>query len=236
MLEDQRFLRFSSLIGTESFERIKKKHIMIFGIGGVGSYIAEALARSGVGKLTLVDFDSVAIHNINRQIVALGSTLGQDKAEVMKERILDINPYCEVVVCRERITPENISSCWDQAPDFVADAIDDVPAKTALILQCLEQQIPLISAMGTGNKLHPEMLEIADISKTEVCPLCRSVRKKLRERGVKKGVTVVFSREIPHRSELKEEGRLVPASSPFVPSVAGLLMASHIINRFLSES
>lgn len=236
MSDQQRFLRFSSLIGEEPFEKIKNKHIMIFGVGGVGSYVAETMARSGVGKITLVDFDSVAMHNINRQIVALSSTVGRDKAEVMGERIADINPDCKVILRKEKATPENISSYFADTPDFVADAIDDVPAKTALILYCLEKDIPLISAMGTGNKLHPEMLQIADISKTEVCPLCRSVRKNLRECGVNRGVTVVYSREIPHRSALREDGRLVPSSSPFVPSAAGIMMASYMINRFLSES
>ena len=235
MFRDQRFLRFSSLIGENAFESIAQRHIVIFGIGGVGSYIAEALARAGVGKLTLVDFDTVAIHNINRQILALGSTVGKLKAEVMKARILDINPECRVVIRSDRVTPENIGSYFEELPDYVADAIDDVPAKTALILYCLENKIPLISAMGTGNKMHPEMLQIADIEKTEVCPLCRSVRRKLREHGIKRGVTVVYSREIPHKSELTDNGRPVPASSPFVPSAAGIMMASHIVNALLAE-
>ncbi|MBQ1252577.1 MAG: ThiF family adenylyltransferase, partial [Firmicutes bacterium] len=136
MSDDKRFLRFSSLIGEESFEKISKKHILIFGIGGVGSYVAEALARAGIGKLTLVDFDTVAVHNINRQILALESTIGKEKAEVMKARILDINPQCDVVIRTDRVTVDNISSYFSECPDFVADAIDDVPAKTALILYC----------------------------------------------------------------------------------------------------
>lgn len=235
MFKDQRFLRFSSLVGDEKFESITKKHIVIFGIGGVGSYVAEALARAGVGKLTLVDFDTVAVHNINRQILALDSTVGKEKAEVMKARVLDINPQCEVVLRTDRVTPENISSYFLDAPDYVADAIDDVPAKTALILYCLNNNIPLISAMGTGNKMHPEMLQITDIEKTEVCPLCRSVRRKLREHGIKRGVTVVYSKEIPHKNELTDNGRPVPSSSPFVPSAAGILMASYIVNSLLAE-
>ncbi|MGM9567927.1 MAG: ThiF family adenylyltransferase [Clostridia bacterium] len=232
MDNNQRFLRFSALIGEESFASIQKKHVMIFGVGGVGSFVAEALARCGVGKLTLVDFDTVAIHNINRQIHALTSTVGREKADVMKERILEINPSCDVTVVKEKITPENAADCFVFPVDFVADAIDDVPAKIALILGCIQKGIPLISAMGTGNKLHPELLQIDDISKTEVCPLCRSVRKKLRENGVRRGVTVVYSREIPIRSPLIENGRPVPASSSFVPSSAGLLMASYIVNQF----
>ena len=235
MENNQRFLRFSALVGEEAFSSIQKKHVMIFGIGGVGSFTAESLARCGVGKLTLVDFDTIAIHNINRQIHALSSTVGRKKAEVMKERILDINPLCAVRTITERVTPENIASCFEDRPDFAADAIDDVPAKIALILYCREQGIPLISAMGTGNKLHPELLQISDISKTEDCPLCRSVRKKLRDRGVKQGVSVVYSREIPVKSPLKEEGRPVPASSAFVPSSAGLLMTSYIMDEFQKQ-
>ncbi|MGN0963441.1 MAG: ThiF family adenylyltransferase [Clostridia bacterium] len=235
MENNQRFLRFSALVGEEAFSSIQKKHVMIFGIGGVGSFTAESLARCGVGKLTLVDFDTIAIHNINRQIHALSSTVGREKAEVMKERILDINPLCAVQTITERVTPENIASCFEDRPDFAADAIDDVPAKIALILYCREQGIPLISAMGTGNKLHPELLQISDISKTEVCPLCRSVRKKLRDHGVKQGVSVVYSREIPVKSPLKEEERPVPASSAFVPSSAGLLMTSYIMDEFQTQ-
>lgn len=235
MSDDQRFLRFSSLVGDDAFEAIKQKHIVIFGIGGVGSYIAEALARAGVGKLTLVDFDTVAVHNINRQILALSSTVEKDKADVMKARVSDINPRCEVVIRKDRVTPENVASYFEDAPDFAADAIDDVPAKVAVIRYCLERKIPLISAMGTGNKLHPELLEIADISKTEVCPLCRSVRKKLRDVGIIKGLNVVYSKEIPRRSPLMENGRPVPASSPFVPSAAGILMASYMINTIFGE-
>lgn len=235
MFRDQRFLRFSSLVGEERFESIAKKHIIVFGIGGVGSYVVEALARSGVGKLTLVDFDTVAVHNINRQILALDSTVGMEKAQVMKSRVLDINPDCEVVIRTDRVTPENINSYFEEIPDYVADAIDDVPAKTGLILYCIENGIPLISAMGTGNKMHPELLQVSDIAKTEVCPLCRSVRRKLREHGIDRGVTVVYSREVPCKSKLMDNGRPIPSSSPFVPSTAGILMASHIVNVLLGE-
>lgn len=234
-MNDQRFLRFSALVGEEKVSCFTKKHVIIFGIGGVGSFAAEALARSAVGKLTLVDFDTVAIHNINRQILALSDTVGKLKVDVMKDRIHAVNPDCEVLPCNEKVTPENIESFFRIRPDFVVDAIDDVPAKVALILYCLENGIPLISSMGTGNKLHPEMLEISDIEKTEVCPLCRSVRRRLRENGVKKGVKVVYSREIPVKSSLSENGRPIPASSAFVPSSAGLLMASYIVNSWLGE-
>ena len=233
MSNSHRFLRFSALVGEEAFADITKKHVIVFGVGGVGSFIVEALARAAVGKLTLVDFDTVAVHNFYRQIHALTDTVGRVKAEVMAERVHAINPNCDVRILTEKVTPEKIADYFSERPDYVADAIDDVPAKVALILFCRENKIPLISAMGTGNKLHPEMLQISDIGKTEVCPLCRSVRRSLREKGVKSGVTVVYSREQPIKSPLNENGRPVPASSSLVPSSAGLLMASHIINSFL---
>lgn len=237
-MESNRFMRFSALVGEETIKNIYNSHIVIFGIGGVGSYLTEALARCGVGKLTLVDFDTVAIHNINRQLHALTSTVGQKKAVLMKERIEDINPDCEVHIFTKKATPENIASLFaDFAKpiDYVADAIDDVAAKISLIMYCRKQDIPLISAMGTGNKLHPELLTVADIKKTSVCPLSRVVRRKLRERGVESGVTVVFSPEIPIKSPLTEDGRPVPASSCLVPPAAGILMASHIIDDFVQN-
>lgn len=237
-MKTDRFMRFSALIGEETLKTLAKSHILIFGIGGVGSYLTEALARCGVGKLSLVDFDTVSIHNINRQIHALTSTVGQKKVDLMKERIEDINPDCEVRIFAEKVTPENIASFFAnfaEPIDYVADAIDDVAAKIAIIMHCKEQGIPLISAMGTGNKLHPELLTVADIKKTSVCPLSRVVRRKLRERGVESGVTVVFSPEIPIKTPLTEDGRPVPASSCLVPPAAGILMASHIINDFVQN-
>lgn len=225
-------MRFSALVGEETFQTLKKSHILIFGIGGVGSYLTEALARCGVGKLTLVDFDTVAVHNINRQIHALTSTIGQKKVDLMKARIGDINPQCDVRIFAERVTSAEVSSFFTVRPDYVCDAIDDVAAKIAIIKHCREQGIPLISAMGTGNKLQPQLLTVTDISKTSVCPLSRAVRKKLREQGVENGVTVVYSPEIPVKSGIYDDGKPVPASSCLVPPAAGILMASHIINDF----
>ena len=229
------FSRTQLLVGADGMEKLFSSRVAVFGIGGVGGYTVEALARSGIGALDLIDDDKICLTNINRQIIATRMTVGRYKADVMKERVLEINPLCDVRTIKEKITPENVAACFEDRPDFVADAIDDVPAKIALILYCRENEIPLISAMGTGNKLHPELLQVADISKTEVCPLCRSVRKKLRDRGVKQGVSVVYSKEIPIRSPLKEEGRPVPASSAFVPSSAGLLMTSYIIDEFQKQ-
>lgn len=234
-MKTDRFMRFSALIGEETFESLSKSHILIFGIGGVGSYLTEALARSGVGKLTLVDFDTVAVHNINRQIHALTSTVGQKKVDLMKERIADINPQCDVRIFAERVTAAEVSSFFTPRPDYICDAIDDVPAKIAIIMHCRDQGIPSISAMGTGNKLQPQLLTVTDISKTLVCPLSRAVRRKLREQGVEKGVTVVYSPEIPVKSGLYEDGKPVPASSCLVPPAAGILMASHIINDFVQH-
>lgn len=233
MQNQERFRRFSALIGEEGFLKIKNSKIAIFGIGGVGSYAAEALARSGVGHLILVDFDTVAASNINRQIHALDSTVGKEKAKVMRERIGFINPDCTVEIYSEKVTPENAVDFLPVDLTFVADCIDDVPAKTALIAGCMNTGIPLISAMGTGNKLHPELLEIADLSKTEVCPLCRSMRRKLKDIGITKGVNVVFSREIPVKSPLADGNKPIPASSAFVPGAAGLMIASFIVNSLL---
>lgn len=231
----EQFQRFSSLIGEDAFRSITEKHVMIFGIGGVGSYLAESLARCGIGKITLIDFDTISVHNVNRQIHSLISTVGLNKTEVMKKRIADINPLCVVKTFAEKAVPGRVADYFENIPDFVADAIDDVPAKVALIQYCRGKSIPIISAMGTGNKLHPEMLEIADISKTEVCPLCRSVRKKLKDSGIVKDVPVVFSKEIPIKQIKKQDEGNTPASCSFVPSSAGLLMTSYIVNTMLNS-
>jgi tRNA A37 threonylcarbamoyladenosine dehydratase len=235
-MKTDRFMRFSALVGEETLQTLSKSHILIFGIGGVGSYLVEALARCGVGKLTLVDFDTVAMHNINRQLHALTSTVGQKKVDLMKIRIKDINPDCEVQIFDQKVTAENIDSFFTERPDYVADAIDDVAAKIAIVMHCKKLNIPSISAMGTGNKLHPEMLTVADIKKTSVCPLSRVVRRKLREQGVESGVTVVFSPEIPIKSPLLDDGRPVPASSCLVPPSAGILMASRIIDDYVNKT
>ncbi|MEE0775771.1 MAG: tRNA threonylcarbamoyladenosine dehydratase [Bacillota bacterium] len=228
-------MRFSSLVGEAGFSRLKNSKVIIFGVGGVGSFIAESLARCGIGTITLVDFDDIAIHNINRQIHALTSTVGELKAAVMAERILDINPQCHVNVIAEKVDPQNLDAFFQEDYDYIADAIDDVPAKIALISYGEIKGIPLISSMGTGNKLDPSRLKIADISKTSVCPLCRSVRKKLREIGIECGVEVVYSDEHPSKSPLMDQGRPVPASSALVPPAAGILIASHIVRKIMES-
>ncbi|MEG0997930.1 MAG: tRNA threonylcarbamoyladenosine dehydratase [Clostridiales bacterium] len=230
-MSDNRFMRFSALIGERDFTKIEKTHAIVFGIGGVGSAAIEALARCGVGTLTMVDFDTIALHNINRQIHALSSTVGRLKVEAMAERIKDINPNVKINSFPLRLTEENIDDFFIDKPDFILDAIDDVPGKIALINYGKEHDIPLISSMGTGNKLNPSQLQVADISKTSVCPLCRSVRKKLREQGIEKGVNVVYSQEIPIKSPLMENNKPIPASSALVPPAAGLLMATWVVNQ-----
>lgn len=230
IMQEERFMRFSALVGEEAFAKIQKSHVAVFGIGGVGSYIVEALARCGIGKLTLVDYDTITYHNINRQIHALSSTVGKKKTEEMAKRIREIHPDISLSLFSEKVTPENVAGFFQEPCDYIADAIDDVAGKIALITYGRDHDIPVLSAMGTGNKLNPAKLQVADIKDTSVCPLCRSVRKKLREKGIESGVNVVYSEEIPKKSGLMENNRPIPASSSFVPSSAGLLMASVITN------
>ena len=227
----ERFARFAALVGADKLERLQRCHVVVFGVGGVGSHLAEALARAGVGHVTLVDFDTVAIHNINRQLHALSSTVGRAKVEVMAERLRDIAPRLTVNVHRTRVDDGNVAAFLAADVDYVADAIDDVPAKLAIIQYCKAQGLPFLCAMGTGNKLDPTKLEIGDLSRTEVCPLCRSVRQKLRKCGITEGVPVVWSRETPQDTSVTEDGHRAPASSPWLPASAGLLMAAHIVEN-----
>ncbi len=192
-MKDNRFMRWQALIGEKAFQCLTAKRVLIFGVGGVGSFLAEALARGGIGGLTLVDDDTVAVHNINRQIQATSTTVGQDKAAAMASRVRDINPDCDITAIVKRLLPTAIGDFQLEAFDCVADAIDDVPAKVAIIRYCQEMGVPVVSAMGAGNKLDPAALEVADISETSVCPLSRSVRQKLRRQGIESGVPVVYS-------------------------------------------
>lgn len=218
--------RTEALLGDLS--ALKKARVIVFGIGGVGGYCAEALARSGVGHIALCDGDVVSDSNINRQIIALNSTLGRNKSEVMAERIKDINPDCEIKAITEFVTRDNINGFNLESYDYIADCIDTVTSKIALIEYAKEKNTPIISCMGTGNKLSPHF-EVADISKTKVCPLARVMRTELKKRGIS-GVKVVYSEEEPI---LK---RQVPASVAFVPPVAGLTMAKHIVSELLGLS
>ena len=222
------FSRTERLIGTENLEKLKDKNIIIFGLGGVGSYVAEALARCGVGRLTVVDKDVVDITNINRQLYALHSTVGRPKAEVAKERILDINPLCQVTPLVKMYLPENAEEFELEKYDFIIDAIDNVTAKIDLAVKSQELGIPMIASMGTGNKLDPTAFKITDIYKTDTCPLCRVMRKELKNRGVKK-LKVLYSTEIPHN-----DGERTPASISFVPSVAGLIIAGEVVKTIMN--
>lgn len=223
----EQFSRTERLIGKDNLEKIKNKNIIIFGLGGVGSYVAEALARCGVGKMTVVDKDTVDITNINRQLYALHSTVGRNKADVAKERILDINPKCEVTPIVKMYLPENAEKFNLSQYDYIIDAIDNVTAKIDLAMKSQELGIPMIASMGTGNKLDPTSFKITDIYKTDTCPLCRVMRRELKARGVKK-LKVLYSTETP-----KNDRERTPASISFVPSVAGLIIAGSVIEDLI---
>ncbi|GAU77174.1 ThiF family adenylyltransferase [Fusibacter sp. 3D3] len=237
-----RFQRFEFLIGAEKLKSLSQKHVVVFGVGGVGSFAIEALARSGVGKLTLVDYDTVDLTNINRQIHANDKTVGRIKVEAMAERLHIINPELKLDAVNQMITPENADDFFDARQiDYIVDAIDMVTSKIELVLQAQKRKIPIIASMGTGNKLDPTRLKVTDIYKTEICPLARVMRKELKSRGVKK-LQVVFTDEmplIPDYSSLDEMPTIgrkwPPGSSAVVPSSAGLILASVVINDFLNE-
>jgi len=224
--------RTQMIIGEKGIERLKNMHVAVFGLGGVGSFVAEGLARSGVGELTLVDNDTISYSNINRQLYALHSTVGKLKTEVAKDRIKDINPDCKVNIISKFYLPENAEEFFISDYDYVADAIDTVTAKIDLICRCKDKNIPIISCMGTGNKIQPEMLKTSDIYKTSVCPLCRVMRKELKDRGIK-SLKVVYSEEQPKKPTVtgkSETKRTVPGSISYVPPVAGFIMCAEIIN------
>ena len=228
--------RTAALIGSEGFFNLQKASVAVFGIGGVGGHLAEALARAGVGRIHLIDRDVVSLSNINRQAVALHSTVGRPKAEVMADRIRDINPDCEVTASVCFYLPENAPDFDLSAYDFVADCVDTVAAKIELAVRCETVGTPLISAMGAGNKLHPEAFRISDISKTETDPLARVMRRELKKRGVKK-LLCVWSDEPPiPASIVGDDGRPAPASIAFTPSAMGLIMAGEIIRKLSASN
>lgn len=217
------------MLGEEGVNRLKSAHVLLFGLGGVGSYAAEALARAGVGVLTLVDGDTVTVSNINRQLPALHSTVGKSKVEVVAERIADINPDCKIIQNPVFFSAETEDAVDFSSVTYVADAIDTVTSKILLIQKARELDIPVISCMGAGNKLDPTMFQVAEIEKTSVCPLARVMRTELRKRGIT-GVKAVYSKEEPFLQIPKSDGRKqTPGSLSFVPSVAGLVMAGEII-------
>lgn len=221
---DNQFSRTETLIGTEALKRLANSRVAVFGIGGVGGYVVEALARAGVGALDLIDNDEVNITNINRQIIALHSTVGKSKVEVAKERVLDINPGVNIKTYKTFFTPETSDEFDFSQYDYIVDAIDTVTGKIELVMKSQEVNVPIISCLGTGNKMHPEMFEITDIYKTSVCPLAKVMRTELKKRGVKK-LKVLYSKETP----IKQVGQRIPASISFTPPVAGMIIAGEVI-------
>lgn len=233
----EQFIRTAMLLGEEGIDRLQTKRVAVFGIGGVGGHVVEALARSGVGALDLIDNDVVSVSNINRQIIATYDTVGRYKTEVMKERILSINPECKVTIYNTFYLPEERDKFPFTEYDYIVDAIDTVTAKIDLAVLSQELSIPLISSMGTGNKLDPSQFEITDIYKTSICPLAKVMRKELKERGVKK-LKVIYSKEearkpLPLEEEAQNENkrRATPGSTAFVPAVAGLMIAGEVIRE-----
>lgn len=222
---NEMYERTQMLFGNENMEKIKNSYVAVFGVGGVGSFACEALARAGIGKIDLIDNDVVSPTNLNRQLVALTSTLGHYKVDVMKDRILDINPNAEVNTYKTFYLPETANEFDFSKYDYIIDAIDTVAGKIELVVNADKVKTPIISSMGAGNKVNPEMFEVADIYKTSVCPLAKVMRTQLKKRGIKK-LKVVYSKEKPIKGET---GVRYPGSNSFTPSVAGLIIAGEVI-------
>lgn len=250
-----RFSRTELLTGRNGLDMLRRSHVMICGIGGVGSYAAEALGRAGIGRITLVDFDDICLTNVNRQIHALSSTVGQSKVDVMAARLRDINPDAEVIPIKAFFAKDNAEELLAARPDYVLDAIDHFTAKTALITCCREQGIPVISSMGAANKLDPTRIHVADIAETRNCRMARSMRKILRKAGIERGVRVVYSTEehrelnpvasfcgteciCPNRGTQVfscENRRVILGSISYIPSIFGLTMAGAVVNHLLDQ-
>jgi tRNA A37 threonylcarbamoyladenosine dehydratase len=251
-----RFSRTELLVGRDGLDRLRSSRVMICGIGGVGSYAAEALGRAGVGQITLVDFDDICLTNINRQIHALSSTVGLSKVAAMEARLRDINPQAEIIPVKAFFSRENAEDLLSPRPDYVLDAIDHFTAKTALITICREHGIPVISSMGAANKLDPTKIQVADIAETRNCRMARSMRKILRKAGIERGVQVVYSTEehreldpatatacgseciCPNRGDQVfscEHRRVILGSISYLPSIFGLTMAGVVVNRLLNS-
>lgn len=241
------FSRNELAIGKEGLDILKNSTVAVLGIGGVGSFSVEALARSGVGKLILVDKDDVDITNVNRQLHALLSTVGRQKVDLMKERVADINTECEVIALKMFYTEETSEQFFSYGIDYVIDASDTISYKIHLIKECLKRNIPMISSMGAANKIDPTRFQVADISKTHTDPIAKVIRTRLRKEGIHKGVKVVFSDESPIviREEVRLEvgndaakirkAKMPPSSNAFVPSVAGLIMGGYVVTDLLKD-
>lgn len=250
----EQFERTGLLLGQEAVEKLQEKRVAVFGVGGVGGYVAEALVRSGIGSIDIVDKDTVSVTNLNRQLIATHSTIGQSKVKVMKDRILDINPECKVYAHECFYLPDTAEQFRFEEYDYIVDAVDTVTAKIELVMKAKEKDIPIISSMGAGNKLDGSQFKVADIYKTKVCPLAKVMRRELKKRGVKK-LKVVYSEEIPTRpiedmsiscrtncicppgaKHKCTERRDIPGSVAFVPSVAGLIIAGEVVKDLVKVS
>ncbi len=236
------FERTRILLDADEQAKLAQAHVLVAGLGGVGSYCAEALARAGVGRLTLIDHDVVAQSNINRQLPALLSTVGQPKAEVMAARIRDINPDCKLVVLREFLVPETVADIVPDDVDFVVDCIDSLNCKVALVASSVQRGLRVASSMGAGNKLDPTRIKLADISKTSMCPLAAVMRKRLRKRGIAKGVLTVFSDEAgrdplpPQPVEGRGRARAVNGTISYMPPLFGLMLAGAVVQRLIAQT
>lgn len=231
---ENQFSRTKLLIGDDGIKKLNNAKVAIFGVGGVGSYVLEALTRAGVGNIIIVDNDVISESNINRQIIATHSTIGKDKVEVAKNRALDINPNAKIDAFKVFYNNEN-NNIIDKSVDYIIDCIDTISSKIDLVVMAKKLNIPIISSMGAGNKLNPTKFEVTDISKTSVCPLAKIMRKELRNRNIK-NLKVVYSKEEPIKvSMVNEENKKVPGSISFVPSVAGLIIASEVVKDILKE-
>ena len=227
---DKRFSRLESLYGIQQVNKLKNSTVMVIGLGGVGGYVVESLARSSIGTLILVDYDTVDITNINRQIIATENTIGRLKTECFKERIKSINPDCNVIIYSQFVDEDNYLDILDNKVDFVIDAIDSIKSKELIIKYCLENNISIISSMGTGNRENPLDLDILDISKTSGDPIARIIRKYLRDNNIDKKLPVLCSHELP----MKKVEDVIPSNS-FVPSTAGLIISSYVIKELIKE-
>lgn len=235
-----RYIRSELILGEKSTEKLNNAKVIVFGVGGVGSFTVEALARAGIGTIAVVDDDTVAESNLNRQLIATTDSLGEEKTEAAKKRIAAVNPDCTVITIKKFLTKDNIDEFALDGYDYIVDAIDTVSAKIALAVYADTHGVPIISSMGTGNKLDPTRFEVSDIYKTSVCPLARVMRYELKKRGVKR-LKVVYSKEEPLKPASREEPgaahtkRQTPGSVPFVPPVAGMIIAGEVIKSIAKE-
>lgn len=234
-MEESQFSRTELLLGEKSVEKLAKKRIAVFGVGGVGGFVCEGLVRAGIGEIDIIDKDTVAVSNLNRQLIALHSTVGQNKVDVLEERLKDINPKLILRKYKCFFLPETSDNFDFKQYNYVVDAIDTVTGKIELVLKAEEAGVPIISAMGAGNKLDPTAFQVADIYKTSVCPLARVMRRELKKRGIEK-LKVVYSKEEPVKPAFAEGEETVPGSVSFVPSVMGLIIAGEIVKELLSLS